>query len=83
MNDNWQATDEVEAGAVVWAPCGEMRNFNINTELRVSAGTSNPSETTSFMAMDSTDGDVSTTYQLGWKECPADGGDPQPPLVRR
>ncbi|BBJ44582.1 hypothetical protein SSPO_073000 [Streptomyces antimycoticus] len=49
-------------------PCGQDRNFNVNTELRVSAGTSS-SGSTSFMAMDSTDGGVSTIYHLAWKEC--------------
>ncbi len=68
-NDNWQATDEVPVGAVAFAPCGEKRNFNINTELRVNLGTSNP-KLTSFMIMDSTDGGLKTTYQFAWKKCP-------------
>ncbi|GFH36851.1 DUF4360 domain-containing protein [Streptomyces pacificus] len=69
-SDNWQATDNTEWGQLVWAPCGVQRNFNINTELRVNAGTSDPS-TTSFMTMDSTDGEINTVYRLAWKECPA------------
>ncbi|NNJ03201.1 DUF4360 domain-containing protein [Streptomyces sp. PKU-MA01144] len=69
-DDNWQATDTTEWGQLVWAPCGVKRNFNINTELRVSAGTSDPSKT-SFMTMDSTDGEINTIYRLAWKECPA------------
>ncbi|MCZ7459582.1 DUF4360 domain-containing protein [Streptomyces sp. WMMC940] len=69
-DDNWQATDETEWGQLVWAPCGVKRNFNINTELRVKAGTSSPSKT-SFMTMDSTDGEINTIYRLAWKECPA------------
>ncbi|MCT2593220.1 DUF4360 domain-containing protein [Streptomyces sp. N2-109] len=75
-NDNWQATDETEWASLVWAPCGELRNFNINTELRVNAGTSNTEETTSFMTMDSTDGAVGTTYHFAWKKCedPAKAG---------
>ncbi|WP_338672040.1 DUF4360 domain-containing protein [Streptomyces sp. SCSIO 30461] len=68
-DDNWQATDTTEWGQLVWAPCGVKRNFNINTELRVSAGTSSPSAV-SFMTMDSTDGEINTVYQLAWKECP-------------
>ncbi|MEU9029595.1 DUF4360 domain-containing protein [Streptomyces sp. NPDC048383] len=70
LNDNWQATDRTEYADLVWAPCGEKRNFNINTELRVNAGTSNP-QTTSFMAMDSTDASVNTLYHLAWQACPA------------
>ncbi|GAA2718731.1 MULTISPECIES: DUF4360 domain-containing protein [Streptomyces] len=69
-SDNWQATDSVPIASLVWAPCGELRNFNINTELRVNAGTSDPSKTTSFMTMDSTDGSINTIYHLAWKECP-------------
>ncbi|HZG05916.1 MAG TPA: DUF4360 domain-containing protein [Streptomyces sp.] len=72
FDDNWQTNDVTPIGALVWAPCGELRNFNINTELRVNAGTSNTKETTSFIAMDSADGSVNTTYQLAWKKCPTD-----------
>ncbi|MFE9402125.1 DUF4360 domain-containing protein [Streptomyces sp. NPDC006530] len=68
-DDDWQATDSTDWGQLVWAPCGVKRNFNINTELRVNAGTSDP-KTNSFMAMDSTDGDIQTIYHLAWKECP-------------
>ncbi|OEJ26359.1 hypothetical protein AS594_19550 [Streptomyces agglomeratus] len=70
-DNNWQATDETDWGQLVWAPCGVKRNFNINTELRVSAGTSDPAKTNSFITMDSTDGDIKTIYRLAWKECPA------------
>ncbi|SDO19511.1 protein of unknown function [Streptomyces sp. cf386] len=69
LNDNWQATDETDWAQLVWAPCGVQRNFNINTELRVNAGTSSPDKV-SFMTMDSTDGDISTIYHIAWKECP-------------
>lgn len=69
-DDNWQATDATEFADLVWAPCGEKRNFNINTELRVNAGASNPASDTSFMTMDSTDTSVSTQYHLAWQQCP-------------
>ncbi|MFD8813119.1 DUF4360 domain-containing protein [Streptomyces sp. NPDC059627] len=69
-DDNWQATDTTDWAQLVWAPCGVQRNFNINTELRVSAGSANPGKV-SFMTMDSTDGDISTVYHLAWKQCPA------------
>ncbi|MER6059906.1 DUF4360 domain-containing protein [Streptomyces sp. NPDC001792] len=68
-NDDWQATDSTDWAQLVWAPCGVLRNFNINTELRVNAGTQSPNKV-SFMTMDSTDGDISTVYHLAWKECP-------------
>ena len=71
MDDNWQVTDETEVGAIVYKPCGEQRNFNINTELRVDAAASKADET-SYITMDSTDGDIRTTYRFAWKECPAE-----------
>jgi hypothetical protein len=71
LSDDWQATDTVEVAAIVYSPCGERRNFNINTELRVNAGTSDPKKTTSFMSMDSTDGSIDTVYHFAWKTCPA------------
>jgi hypothetical protein len=70
MDDDWQTTDTTDFASLVYAPCGEERNFNINTELRVNAGTSDPSTTTSFMSMDSTDGSINTIYHFAWKQCP-------------
>ncbi|SMD23170.1 DUF4360 domain-containing protein [Lentzea albidocapillata] len=69
-SDDWQATDQTELAAIVYSPCGEKRNFNINTELRVYPGSSNTATTTSFVSMDSTDGAIDTTYQFSWKTCP-------------
>jgi len=68
--DNWQTSDETDVSSIEMHPCGAMRTLNINTELRVSAGTSNPATTTSFLAMDSTDGSINTVYQFHWKHCP-------------
>ncbi|WP_405164856.1 DUF4360 domain-containing protein [Nocardia sp. NBC_01499] len=68
-SDDWQATDTTEVGAIVYQPCGESRNFNINTQLRVDAGSSDPKKTTSFITMDSTDGSIQTTYHFAWKQC--------------
>ncbi|MFM9441845.1 DUF4360 domain-containing protein [Streptomyces acidiscabies] len=70
LTDNWQATDSTEWAQLVWAPCGVQRNFNVNTEVRVTAGSQSPGKV-SFMTMDSTDGDFSTIYHVAWKECPA------------
>jgi hypothetical protein len=65
-DDNWRTTDEKEWAELVWSPCGEQRNFNINTELRVYADRDAP---VSLMTMDSTDSAVSTIYHLAWEEC--------------
>ncbi|GAA1899497.1 DUF4360 domain-containing protein [Streptantibioticus ferralitis] len=70
MDQDWQTTDTTDVASLVYAPCGEERNFNINTELRVNAGTSDPTTTNSFMAMDSTDGSINTIYHFAWKQCP-------------
>ncbi|MFI6287056.1 DUF4360 domain-containing protein [Streptomyces sp. NPDC051018] len=70
LSDNWQVTNTNQWGQYIYKPCGEYRNFNINTELRVNAGTSDPTKTTSFMAMDSTDGAIKTEYHFHWKTCP-------------
>ncbi|WP_414715074.1 DUF4360 domain-containing protein [Stackebrandtia sp.] len=66
--DNWEYSDSTDVGQLVYKPCGEERNFNINTELRVSAGTDSSKK--SFIEMDSTDGDVNTVYHFAWKTCP-------------
>ncbi|MFC6883715.1 MULTISPECIES: DUF4360 domain-containing protein [Actinomadura] len=68
-SDNWQFSDRTDVADLVYKPCGEDRNFNINTELRVSKGSSDPGKT-SFMAFDSTDGSVNTVYHFHWKRCP-------------
>ncbi|WP_255665242.1 DUF4360 domain-containing protein, partial [Nocardia sp. JCM 34519] len=68
-DDDWQTTDTAPVGSIVFLPCGENRNFNINTELRVNAGSSDPTRTTSFMTMDSADGSITTTYHFSWKQC--------------
>jgi hypothetical protein len=68
-DNNWQTSDEVALASMVWSPCGALRNLNINTELRVAAGTSNPKTTTSLMSMDSTDGQINTIYHFSWRSC--------------
>jgi len=67
---DWQFTDRTEVGSIVFKNCGEERNLNINTELRASAGSSDPKKTTSFVTMDSTDGSITTAYHFAWKTCP-------------
>lgn len=69
MSDDWQTTDVTDVAQLVWHPCGALRNFNINTELRVNVGTSDPKKTTSFISMDSTDGSIDTIYHFNWGRC--------------
>ncbi|WUH97819.1 DUF4360 domain-containing protein [Spirillospora sp. NBC_00431] len=67
-DNNWQFTDKIPVGALVWKNCGEQRNFNINTEVRVTKGTDASKQ--SFIIMDSTDGSLKTIYHFKWKTCP-------------
>ncbi|MDQ1287571.1 MAG: hypothetical protein QG622_1136 [Actinomycetota bacterium] len=70
LSDSWQRSDTREISEMEYAPCGVQRILNVNTELRVRAGTSDTKSTTSFMTMDSIDGAASTTYHFAWKQCP-------------
>jgi hypothetical protein len=65
---DWHTTDTVGIGALSFLRCGEQRYLNVNTELRVGAGSSN-ARTTSFLTMDSTDGSIATVYHVAWKKC--------------
>ncbi|MEU8890549.1 DUF4360 domain-containing protein [Streptomyces sp. NPDC048442] len=67
---DWQASDRTGLEALIFAPCGVTRNFNINTEVLVNAGSSDTSKTNSFMTMDSSDGSFNTKYHFSWKKCP-------------
>jgi hypothetical protein len=68
--DDWGFSDFTDIASLVYAPCGALRNLNINTELRVDKGTSDIRKTTSFIAMDSTDGSIRTVYHFHWLTCP-------------
>lgn len=63
-NANWRFTDRTDPRGRIYKPCGEARNLNINTELRVNKGNSTES---SFIAMESSYGNA--VYQLAWKRC--------------
>ena len=62
----WSATDSTAVADLVYAPCGVDRILNVNTELRVDAGTST---LTSSLRMSSTSGSVNTVYHFSWQEC--------------
>ncbi|MEV4283189.1 DUF4360 domain-containing protein [Actinoplanes xinjiangensis] len=66
---DWQRTDTIGISSVSFLPCGEQRYLNVNTELRVNAGWSDKKKTTSFLTMDSTDGNLDTVYHVAWKKC--------------
>nr|WP_249228069.1 DUF4360 domain-containing protein [Kutzneria sp. CA-103260] len=68
FQDDWETVDATDVASLVFAPCGVDRLLNVNTELRVAAGSSDPAST-SFMEMDSTDGSIHSTYHFEWKQC--------------
>ncbi len=65
LDDYWQVTDP-SPGAPGFGPCGRDRKLDINTEVRVSA---DDAAAPSMVALDSTDGSVTSTYRLVWKAC--------------
>lgn len=69
-DDDWSASDSLDVASLVYKPCGEERNLNVNTELKVAAGKSDPKKDMSMISMDSTDGSISTVYHFAWKDCP-------------
>ncbi|MGW6935840.1 DUF4360 domain-containing protein [Lentzea sp. NPDC054927] len=68
FDDNWTITHKTEFSEIVWAPCGEKRNLNVNSALRVDKGTSD-ANTNSFMTMDYQRGEVRTLHHFSWKRC--------------
>jgi len=67
-SDYWRTSDRFDVADLVWSPCHAQRNLNVNTELRVTAGTSEP-DTASFMATDWSDDRVDAVYRFVWKRC--------------
>jgi len=64
----WHTTDETAVTELVYAPCGDSRNINVNTELRVAEGSLNANKISS-MSMRATDGNVDTIVHFSWKQC--------------
>ena len=62
----WRAVDTTDEADLVFSPCGESRNLNINAELRADAGTSSGA---TFIEMDSEHASVDTIYHFAWKTC--------------
>jgi hypothetical protein len=63
-DDDWQTADN---DVWVFAPCGEQRNLNINTEVRVRRGADKSA--LSFMTIATTGGDVRMRVGLAWRRC--------------
>jgi hypothetical protein len=66
FSDDWQATDAAEGG-VVTGRCPGSSVLDVDSTLSV---TSTPAgAATDYAAMDSTDGQVPTTFHLAWQPC--------------
>jgi hypothetical protein len=68
MSDEWQTNYRPNPGEIVWSPCGENRNLNLNAELRVNLGTSDRAKR-SFILATSSRGSVRATYDFVTKSC--------------
>ncbi len=68
IDEDWIATDQM--ASTVFLPCGTERYLTISTSLRVDAGTSDTTTTTSYMVMGSADESFSTLYYVTWMKCP-------------
>jgi hypothetical protein len=66
LYSRWTASDTAEAASLVYAPCGEDKILNVNTELRVDNGASSAS---SSIRMTAASGGVNTIYHFAWKKC--------------
>ncbi|HKT03204.1 MAG TPA: DUF4360 domain-containing protein [Rugosimonospora sp.] len=62
----WHTTDVTDVTALVFEPCGVSSVLNINTELRVSAGSSG---VLNWIAMSASDGSVDTIVSFQWEQC--------------
>ncbi|GAA4238387.1 DUF4360 domain-containing protein [Actinomadura meridiana] len=68
FDGTWHFEDSIQTEPV-YKPCGEDRNLNLNTELRLDPGTSDPSHP-SVIAMDTLEDPIGSIYHLTWKTCP-------------
>jgi hypothetical protein len=66
VSDDWQTSDQITIDSLGFSPCGAERELNVNTEVRVLAGTSNPAATTNSMTETETAADL---YHLTWRRC--------------
>jgi hypothetical protein len=64
MDDDWQATDQPDAGAIVHGPCKERRPLTITMDLKLDGQSAS-----SVMTMDATDSSVSEKFLLSWQQC--------------
>ncbi|MFI0409424.1 DUF4360 domain-containing protein [Actinomadura sp. 3N508] len=64
---SWHFTDRVAVEQLIWKPCDQEPTLDINTELRVEPGTSDPAEV-SMISLNS-DGLNRAIYHFAWRQC--------------
>jgi hypothetical protein len=67
QSGTWHTIDATEEADLVYGACGAVRGLNINTELRVDAGTA--TSTSNWISLRTSEGDVYTVVQFSWKQC--------------
>ncbi|BAL91012.1 hypothetical protein AMIS_57920 [Actinoplanes missouriensis 431] len=68
LADEWQHSDRVPVESMSFLDCDNKRYLSVNTELKVDPANADRS-VTNWVAMDSIDGDLETTYHVAWKRC--------------
>lgn len=66
FDDDVLIYEPFDPATAVFAPCGSLRNVNINLDLRANAGTSDTKKTTSFIALEG-----SLTLPIVARPCPS------------
>jgi hypothetical protein len=64
LSGTWFSINATPVTELVYARCGETRNVNINTELRVNSPTG-----VSWMSLRASDADVDTIVNFSWLKC--------------
>ncbi len=68
ITDQWRTTYRPAPHEIIYSPCGDRRNLNINSELRVDLGNSDRTKRNVIRA-DSSKGAVHAEYELTTKPC--------------
>ncbi|MEU4564782.1 DUF4360 domain-containing protein [Actinoplanes sp. NPDC023936] len=68
LEGEWQHSDRVAVESMSYLDCDNKRYLSVNTELKVDPASADES-VTNWVTMDSTDGNLETTYHVAWKRC--------------
>jgi hypothetical protein len=66
-SEDYLIHDEIPFDSTVWSPCGEYAGLNINSQVRVDAGSSKTAK--GFLTTDSVDGKVVFKAGVQWQPC--------------